>query len=104
MPSSAVTHIQKRAPGPPQWIAMATPAMFPMPTVADSAVVSAWKCETSPGSSGSSYLPEVTAKPWPRCRNWMKPSRMVRNIPVPMSAMTTRGTLSSPTGMPNSHT
>jgi len=27
---------------------MATPAMFPKPTVADKAAVSAWKCETSP--------------------------------------------------------
>ena len=65
MPSAAVTHIQKSAPGPPQWMAMATPAMFPMPTVAESAVVRAWKWETSPGSLGSSYLPEVTANPWP---------------------------------------
>ena len=43
MPKNAVTHIQNRAPGPPQWMAIATPAMLPMPTVADSAVDSAWK-------------------------------------------------------------
>ena len=43
--------------------------MLPMPTVADSAVVSAWKCETSPGSSGSSYLPDVMAKPCPEPAN-----------------------------------
>ncbi len=55
MPSSAVIHIQNSAPGPPKWMAMATPAMLPMPTVAESAVVSAWKWATSPGSSGSSY-------------------------------------------------
>jgi len=54
MPSAAVTHIQNNAPGPPQWMAIATPAMFPIPTVADRAVVRAWKWETSPGSSGSS--------------------------------------------------
>ena len=41
IPSRAVTHIQNRAPGPPKWIANATPAMFPIPTVADSAVDSA---------------------------------------------------------------
>ncbi len=78
IPRNAVTHIQKRAPGPPKWMAMATPAMLPIPTVADSAVVSAWKWATSPGSSGSSYFPLVTPKPWPRRRSWMKPSRNVR--------------------------
>ncbi len=35
-------------------MAMATPAMLPMPTVADSAVVSAWKWFRSPSSSGLS--------------------------------------------------
>ena len=54
IPTSAVIHIQNSAPGPPQWMASATPAMLPMPTVADSAVERAWKWETSPGSSGSS--------------------------------------------------
>ena len=63
IPSAAVTHIQNNAPGPPQWMAIATPAMLPIPTVAESAVVRAWKWDTSPGSSGSSYLPDVTAKP-----------------------------------------
>ncbi len=42
MPSRPVTHIQNRAPGPPIPIAVATPAMLPTPTVAASAVVSAW--------------------------------------------------------------
>ncbi len=78
IPTNAVTHIQKSAPGPPQWMAIATPAMLPMPTVADSAVESAWKCDTSPGSSGSSYLPEVVAKPCASCRIWTKPVRIVR--------------------------
>ena len=78
MPRNAVTHIQNRAPGPPRWMARATPAMFPIPTVADRAVVRAWKWETSPGSSGSSYFPVVMAKPWPRRRSWMKPRRKVR--------------------------
>ena len=78
MPSPAVTHIQKSAPGPPQWIARATPAMLPMPTVADSAVVSAWKWVTSPSSSGSSYLPDATAIPCPSRDSWTKPSRSVR--------------------------
>ena len=41
MPTSAVIHIQKRRPGPPSAIAVATPAMLPVPTVAASAVISA---------------------------------------------------------------
>ena len=41
MPTSAVIHIQKSAPGPPMAIAVATPAMLPVPTVAASAVISA---------------------------------------------------------------
>ena len=40
--------IQSVAPGPPKDIATATPAMFPRPTVPESAAVSAWKCVTSP--------------------------------------------------------
>lgn len=36
------------APGPPRVIAVATPAMFPVPTVAESAVVRAWKGVISP--------------------------------------------------------
>ena len=104
IPRSAVTHIQNSAPGPPQWMAIATPAMLPMPTVAESAVVSAWKCETSPGSAGSSYLPLVTPKPCARWRNWMKPRRRVRKTPVPKSAMTMKGMRSSPTEMPDPQT
>ena len=41
MPTRAVTHIQNTAPGPPRWIAVATPAILPVPTVADSAVARA---------------------------------------------------------------
>ena len=44
---------QSVAPGPPSEIATATPAMFPMPTVPDTAVASAWKGVTSPGWEGS---------------------------------------------------
>jgi hypothetical protein len=42
MPKKAVIHIQNSAPGPPRRMASATPAMLPIPTVADSAVVKAW--------------------------------------------------------------
>ena len=45
------------APGPPRAIAVATPAMFPVPTVADSAVISALNGLTSPwpGAASSSF-------------------------------------------------
>ena len=41
IPRNPTSIIQKVAPGPPVPIAMATPAIFPRPTVADRAVVSA---------------------------------------------------------------
>ena len=43
MPRNPITHIQKTAPGPPMATARATPAIFPRPTVADSAADNAWK-------------------------------------------------------------
>ncbi len=57
IPTKALTHIQKRAPGPPIKIATATPLILPIPTVAARALDSASKCVISPGSSGSSYRP-----------------------------------------------
>ena len=38
MPTMALTHIQNNAPGPPIWMAMATPLIFPRPTVLASAL------------------------------------------------------------------
>ncbi len=38
IPIIPLTHIQKIAPGPPIDIAIETPAIFPIPTVADKAV------------------------------------------------------------------
>lgn len=43
MPTAMDTHIHKSAPGPPMVRAMATPAMFPVPTVPASAVQTASK-------------------------------------------------------------
>ena len=40
MPNSAVIHIQNTAPGPPNTQAVATPAILPVPIVADRAVMS----------------------------------------------------------------
>ena len=59
MPKKAVTHIQKIAAGPPRKIAKATPPMFPVPTVPDSAVVKAWKGVVSPFVSSLTYLPNL---------------------------------------------
>ena len=41
IPTTALIHIQKIAPGPPIAMATATPEIFPIPTVAESAVVKA---------------------------------------------------------------
>ena len=43
MPNKALTHIQNIAPGPPMAMAIATPAMLPMPTVLLMALIRAWK-------------------------------------------------------------
>ena len=37
-------------------MAVATPAMLPTPTVAERAVMRAWKCEISPSASDSWYF------------------------------------------------
>ena len=51
IPTKAVAHIQNSAAGPPRKIAKATPPMLPVPTVPDSAVDSASKCDVSPSAS-----------------------------------------------------
>ena len=51
MPTSAVIHIQNTAPGPPRKMAVATPAILPVPMVAESDVISALKGVISPASS-----------------------------------------------------
>lgn len=45
IPSKAEIHIQNTAPAPPEEIAVATPTMLPVPTVAARAVASAWNCD-----------------------------------------------------------
>jgi hypothetical protein len=42
----AMAHIQKTAPGPPKAIAVATPAMLPVPTRPERAMDKAWNEET----------------------------------------------------------
>ena len=41
IPNNPVTHIQNIAPGPPSAIAVATPTIFPVPTVDANAVINA---------------------------------------------------------------
>ena len=50
-PNAALIHIQTSAPGPPRTIAVATPTILPVPTVAESAVISDWNGEMSPSCS-----------------------------------------------------
>jgi hypothetical protein len=45
-PKSAITHIQKTAPGPPTKMALATPAKFPVPTLEDRLMANAWNEDT----------------------------------------------------------
>ena len=79
------------APGPPSVIAIATPAMFPRPTVAESAVLSASKCDTSPGSLGSVYFPRVTCTACLKARTLMNPIRSVKKIAPTTSQRTMNG-------------
>ena len=53
IPKKAAIHIQKRAPGPPVLMAVATPTILPVPIVAASAVARAAKLEISPSPLSS---------------------------------------------------
>ncbi len=88
MPSKPAIHIQKMAPGPPMLMAMATPAILPMPIVPDNADESAWKCGISPGSPGLSYLPRNRLKVWRRRRNGNKRQRKAKYNAVPATRKT----------------
>ena len=92
--------IQKVAPGPPNVIANATPAILPRPTVPETAVVKAWKWLTSPSllsslivsgispsiaksvfsvpSSNSSYLPLTVLIAVGKCLIFTKENRIVK--------------------------
>ena len=84
MPTSAVIHIQNSAPGPPTAIAVATPAMLPVPTVAESSVISAANGEMSPCALLPGVrLPHSMRKPCGILRIGMKPRRSCRYRPVP---------------------
>ena len=78
IPSTPVTHIQNSAPGPPIPIAVATPTMLPVPTVAASAVVRAWNWEMSPSIVSSERRIRPRRNAAPSFTSWRKPSRIVR--------------------------
>ena len=86
MPKKALSHIQKMAPGPPEAIAVAAPAMFPVPTCAATAVASDWN-ELMPSFPALSpcrrILPKTALRPCRNLRTWTNFSRMVNQIPVP---------------------
>ena len=63
IPTIALTHIQKMAPGPPIDRATATPAMLPMPTVAAMALVSASNEEIWPAAESSFIRRALMARP-----------------------------------------
>src|SRR5690606_17847172 len=89
MPRMPTIHIQNTAPGPPSATASATPPMLPRPTVADSAMDSAWNWFTAPGSLASLYLPRNTAKPWVSARYCENPLQKVNRMPVPSTVNST---------------
>ena len=63
MPKNAATSIHSSAPGPPAAMAVATPTMFPVPTVAERAVHNAAKLDTSPCPVSSSFHMYLSAAP-----------------------------------------
>ena len=77
-----VIHIQNSAPGPPMPMAVATPTMLPVPTVAARAVVKAWNWETSPSEPASLRLMIPRRSAGPSLTSWIRPNRIVRYSPV----------------------
>ena len=101
MPKMAAIIIQNKAPGPPTTIAVATPAMFPEPTMAETLVMAAWKEVSSPlpGFSSSFFLNALTIVSLnrnPKCVNWKNPNLIVKYNPV--ARMSTR--IGTPQTMP----
>ena len=63
-------------------MATATPAMLPMPTVPETAVVNAWKWEISPGSSSLAKRPLTSRMAWPKPRMFTKRRYRVKKRPA----------------------
>src|SRR5699024_1895464 len=88
IPTRPVIHIQNRAPGPPMWMAVATPTILPVPTVAANAVASAsyWVMSAVPSAPASlrSMIPSRNAEP--SVRNCMPRNLRVKYKPVSKSS------------------
>ena len=82
MPTRALTHIQKMAPGPPTTRAIATPAMFPMPTVALIALIRAWNELICPSPEFLTLRARIAE---PILLRGIAPEYTKRNSPPPMS-------------------
>jgi len=68
-PRNATVHIQNRAPGPPNAMAVATPAMLPVPTRPASDIVSAWKLEMPEGDVSPLNISRIISGTWRTCTN-----------------------------------
>ena len=93
MPKRAESHIQTKAPGPPDTMAVATPTIFPVPMVAARAVVRAEKDEISPGPLPDclASFPRLVFSAKKRLRGPRNRVRMDRNRPVPISKTSITG-------------
>ena len=80
MPTRAIIHIQKTAPGPPSVIATATPAMFPPPTRPPIETTSAWRALIWSGSATLSPPPR-TRHMRPKYFSWMNLVEIVKTMP-----------------------
>ena len=97
MPRTPDTQSQKRAPGPPSAIAVATPAMLPTPTVEASAVATAWNGVTLPSPSpGLRSFPSTSPSAVPSRRNCTPPVTSVSRTPVPTRSTSMGGPQTSP--------
>lgn len=79
--SAATHHIQKIAPGPPQDRAIATPAMFPVPTREASPTAKAWNEEIPPAASPPARVTSFTIAG--NSRTWRARERIVNQSPAP---------------------
>ena len=89
MPKKAASHIQKSAPGPPSLIAVATPTMLPVPTVAASAVQSALNESMSP--SPLFLAKNMSFRALGSLTTCSSVSRNVSQMPVPTSKTKSHG-------------
>ena len=80
MPMSAMTHIQKIAPGPPSARAIATPAMLPVPTRLARLMQNAWNEEMP--SPAFERDPRITRSILPNERNCTARDQIVKRMPA----------------------